>query len=91
MSDQNIYSGPPNWCKNAVANKQGWVNPITGEILIQLGGNFLTRPEYLAFLSNLPTPPDGFGYIYYTDKNGQNQLLYSTVNNITTYPLAKVA
>jgi lysophospholipase L1-like esterase len=48
MSDQNIFSGPPNWCKNAVANTGGWVHPVTGEVLLQVGGNFVTRSEYLA-------------------------------------------
>jgi hypothetical protein len=51
MSDQNIFSGPPNWCKFAVADKQGWINPTTGEILISIGNYFTLRPEYIAYNS----------------------------------------
>jgi hypothetical protein len=49
MSDQNIFQGPPNWCKNAIATSQGWANSITGELLLQVGGNFKKRSEYLTF------------------------------------------
>lgn len=29
---------PPNWAKNAIPTKQGWVNPKTGELLVSKRG-----------------------------------------------------
>jgi hypothetical protein len=67
MSDQNIFSGPPNWCKDAKATAQGWANTVTGELLVQVGGNFLTRPEYLVYFG-IQNPPNG--YTYFMDSDG---------------------
>jgi hypothetical protein len=67
MSDQNIYQGPPNWCKFAIPDKQGWVNPATGEILISIGNYFTLRPEYLQYAIPNPTlrmAIAGLSYLY---------------------------
>jgi hypothetical protein len=84
MSDQNIFSGPPNWCKTAIASKGGWTHPVTGEVLYQVGGNFLTRPEYLAYaikpLATLPLPL-GTRMVFHGDSQMQFNHLFSTLSS----------
>jgi hypothetical protein len=38
-------ANPPAWAPNAVATKQGWTDPVTGELLIAIEGLLQDAPK----------------------------------------------